>query len=95
MTMNNKSELMIGWYTAVVDPRRMLHIRNNGTNSVRASDKARSRFADHTSSFGNEQMYRPRKSPTLKTRKWIAVKSKGWIFGFVGLMKVVIGGNAA
>ena len=95
MTMNSKSELIIGSYTVVADPRWMLHIKNNGMNSVRASDKARSRLADHISSFGNEQIYRPRKSPTLKTRKWIAEKSNGWVSGFVGLMDIVIGGNTA
>ena len=95
MTMNNKSELMIGSYTTVAGPRWMLHIKNNGMNSVRASDKTRSRLADHTSSLGNEQIYRPKKSPTLKTRKWIAVKSNGWVSGFVGLMEIVIGGNTA
>ena len=93
--MNNKSELMIGSYTTVEDPRWMLHIKNNGMNSVRATDKTRSRLADHTSSLGNEQIYRPRRSPMLKTRKWIAVKSNGWVFGFVGLMEIVIGGNTA
>ena len=95
MTMNNKSELMIGSYTMVAGPRWMLHIKKIGMNSVRASDKARSRLPDHTSSFGNEQTYRPKKSPTLKTRKWIAAKSSGWVFGFVGLMDIVIGGNTA
>ena len=69
ITMNNKSELMIGSYRTVEAPGWTLHIKNNGTNSVRPSDKARSRLADHTSSFGNEQTYRPRKSPMLKTRK--------------------------
>jgi hypothetical protein len=93
--MNNKSELMIGSYTTVADPRWMLHIKKIGMNSVRASDKVRSRLADHTSSFGNEQRYRPKKSPTLKTRKWTAAKSNGWVFGFVGLIKIVIGGNTA
>jgi hypothetical protein len=93
--MNNKSELMIGSYTTAEGPRWTLHIKNNGTNSVRASDKARSRLADHTNSFGNEQTYRPSKSPILKTRKWTAVKSNGWVFGFVGLMEIVIGGNTA
>ena len=93
--MNNKSELMMGSYITVEGPRWMLHIKKNGRNSVRASDKARSRLADHTSSFGNEQIYRPKKSPTLKTRKWIAAKSNGWVFGFVGLMEIVIGGNTA
>ena len=53
--MNNQSESMIGWYTAVVDPRWTLHIKNNGTHNVRASDKRRSRLADHTTNFGNEQ----------------------------------------
>lgn len=95
MTMNNKSELMIGSYTTVTGPRWMLHIKNNGMNSVRASDKARSRLADHTSNLGNEQRYRPKKSPMLKTRKWTDAKSNGWVFGFVGLMEIVIGGNTA
>ena len=93
--MNNRSELMIGSYTTVVGPPWMLHIKNNGMNNVRESDKARSRLADHTSNFGNEQTYRPRKSPTLKTRKWTVVKSNGWMFGFVGLTEVVIGGKTA
>ena len=95
MTMNNKSELMIGSCTAAAGPRWTLHIKNNGMNSVRASDKARSRLADHTSNFGNEQIYRPKKSPMLKTRKWTAAKTNGWVSGFVGLIDIVIGGNTA
>lgn len=95
MTMNNKSELMIGSCTAAAGPRWMLHNKNNGMNSVRASDKARSRLADHTSNFGNEQIYRPKKSPMLKTRKWTAAKTNGWVSGFVGLIDIVIGGNTA
>ena len=91
--MNNKSELMIG--SAAVGPRWMLHIKNKGMNSIRATDKARSRSADHTSSFENEQIYLPKKSPMLKIKKWTAEKSSGWVFGFVGLMEIVIGGNTA
>ena len=52
-------------------------------------------FADQISRAGNEQTQRPKKSPTLKTRKCIALKSKGCVSGFVGWMDVVIGGKTA
>lgn len=46
-------------------------------NNVRDRDSANRCFADHTNNLGNEQMYRPKKSPRPNTRKWIEVKSRG------------------
>lgn len=60
---------------------------------VRARESVRRRLADQTTSRGKEQMYRPRKSPMLKMKKCIALKSKGWVAGFVGRIEIVIGGN--
>lgn len=53
-------------------------------NKVRATDRVKRRLESHMRNIGNEQTYRPKKSPTLKTRKCKAVKSKGCVAGFVG-----------
>ena len=63
--------------------------------TVRARDSVRRRLADQTTSLGNEHMYRPRKSPTLKMKKCIALNSKGCVAGFVGAIEMVMGGNTA
>lgn len=60
---------MIGEDGMLDKGRCTLHIRNNGTNRVRARESVRSRLADQISRLGKEQMYLPAKSPRLKTRK--------------------------
>lgn len=62
------SEPITGEEVAVAE-RCTLHIRKTGMKSVRARERVSNRRADHMMSRGNEQMYRPRKSPMLKTRK--------------------------
>lgn len=69
MSIKRKSELMTGVYGIVEDGRWTLHIKNKGTNRVRARESVRSFLADQIRTAGMEQIYRPRKSPTLKTRK--------------------------
>jgi len=53
--MNKTSELMMGEDGIDVDGRWILHIRNNGTKSVRVKESVRSRFADHINKPGKEQ----------------------------------------
>ena len=95
ISMNNRSELMIGSRCTTVVPLCMLHMRKTGMKSVRARDNVRSRLADQIRNIGNEQTYLPRKSPMLKTRKCTALKSRGCTAGFVGCIEVVMGGNTA
>jgi hypothetical protein len=71
------SELMIGMEGSDVGDRWMLHIRNNGMKNVRASESVSNRLADQITTLGCAQIDRPAKSPTLNTRKWQALKSKG------------------
>lgn len=73
----------------------MLHMRNRGTNRVRAKDNVRSRLGDQVSSLGKEQIYRPKKSPRPKTKKWIELKRRECMDGFVDATEVVMGGNTA
>jgi hypothetical protein len=73
----------------------MLHIKKRGTKSVRRNDKVRRRLSDQMSKRGNEQRYRPAKSPMLNTRKWAALNRSGCVSGFVGLIDAVMGGNTA
>ena len=42
---------------------------------------------------GKEQMYRPKKSPRLKTRKWMAEKRSVCMAGLTGFIDIVMGGN--
>jgi hypothetical protein len=76
--MNTKSELINGEEgIPASEGRCRLHRRNNGTNRVRATEKVRSRLADHVINLGNEQTYLPIKSPTLNTRKCTALNKRG------------------
>lgn len=90
--MNTTSELMMGGEEIVVDGRWTLHIKNRGTKRVRARESVSSLLADHIKRLGKEQTYLPMKSPTLKTRKWVALKRRGCVLGLVGCTEVVIGG---
>jgi hypothetical protein len=94
--MNKKSELMVGGEAVPVDEGSCrLHMRNSGMNRMRAREKVRSRFADHTNSRGKEQTYLPAKSPTLNTRKCTALNKRGCVSGLVGWIDVVIAGKTA
>ena len=62
-------------------------------NRTLASDRVRRRLADQMSMNGMEHVFLPKKSPTLKTRKWIAVNNSGCVAGFVGRIDRVIGGK--
>lgn len=62
----------------------MLQRRNNGMKRVRRSDRVRRRREDQTRKRGIAQIYRPARSPILKIRKWVAVKSRGLKDGSVG-----------
>jgi hypothetical protein len=77
MSMNTTSELIIGVEVEVDGDRCMLHKRNKGMKSVRAKERTRRRFADQILTIGNAHMDRPKKSPTLNARKWIALKRSG------------------
>jgi len=77
MSINTASELMTGEDEETAGDRWILHIRNNGMNSMRESDMARRLFADHIRRWGNAQTYRPKKSPMLNMRKCIALKKSG------------------
>lgn len=69
INMYKKSEFITGDNATVDAGRCTLHKRKRGINSVRAMDSVRRRFADQMSNEGNEQAYRPKRSPMLKTRK--------------------------
>lgn len=92
MQKNAISELMKGGVGSAEEGRCTLHRRNRGIKRTRAKEMARIRDPDQTIMNGNEQAYLPRKSPRLKTRKWIALKSSGWVAGLVGCTDSVIGG---
>ena len=78
------SELMKGVGGVSLEGRWMLHKRNRGMKRIRAIDIERRRLPDQMSMKGKEQTQRPKKSPILKTRKWMALNSKGWNVGLVG-----------
>jgi len=93
--MNNASELISGVVIGAVADLWILQNRNRGIKQVRAKDSVRRRFADHMTTEGKAQIYRPRKSPTLNMRKWIALKRSGCVLGLVGCIEAVIGGKTA
>ena len=82
---------MAGW---------MLHAKNNGTKSRRRQDKASNLRPDHIWREENLHSQRPTQSPRLKSRKWTALKMRGWEMGVVygGRMErtaVVMAGKTA
>ena len=62
-------------------------------NSVRRSAKVTKRRPDQMTSGGHEQTSRPKKSPTLKTRKWRELKIRRLVAGSIGSTDTVTGGN--
>ena len=93
--MKTISECMIGGSGGVIAGRSTLQRRIKGMNSVRRRDIARIFFPDQTSRQENEQLYRPRRSPMPKAKKWTAVNSKGWMPRFTGCTRTVIAGKTA
>lgn len=73
----------------------MLHNKKTGIKSVRAAENITRRFADQISNRGYEQRERPTKSPTLKTKKWVAANNSGLVPGLTGPIETVIGGKTA
>ena len=69
INMNIQSEEITGWWTSVDRGDWTLQRRNAGMNRVRRSDKSTKRRPDQMMSGGHEQISRPKKSPTLKTKK--------------------------
>lgn len=67
--MNIQSDDMTGLCTSVDWGVCTLQRRNAGMNRVRRRDKNTKRRPDQTTSGGHEQTSRPRKSPTLNTKK--------------------------
>lgn len=88
------SELMNG-VDVEVDDLCILHKRKSGMKRVRDSENAKRRLADQTRNRGYEQSWRPMKSPTLKTKKWIALNRSGLVAEFTGATEMVIGGKTA
>lgn len=95
MVMNKTSELMIGVVGELVGDDWTLHIKNKGIKAVLARESIKRRFESQMRSRGNEQIYRPEKSPILNMRKWIALKSRGCVAGLVVCTEAVIGGKTA
>jgi len=87
-------EIMARANNGDVDPLT-LHNRNKGMKSVRATENIRILLGDQVTAWGQEHIILPRKSPTLNTRKWNALKRRGWTIGFVGRMETVMGGKTA
>jgi hypothetical protein len=78
------------------DPRLWtLHKRKSGMKPMRSSERRSKRGPDQMIKDGNDNSKRPPKSPMLKSRKCIEVKTKGCVAGFVGCTATVIGGNTA
>lgn len=90
---NTTSELMKGVVGVSLAERWMLQRRNKGMKRTRAIDIERRRFPDQMSMKGKAQTHRPRKSPILKIRKWMALNNSGWKVGLVGCIERVIGGK--
>lgn len=57
MSINSRSELIIGMWCTAAGPRWMLHMRKMGIKSVLAKDNAKRRLADQMRNIGNEQTY--------------------------------------
>ena len=80
MRKNRKLELISGGSDVGMESGRWtLHIKKRGIKTVRDRDINKSFFAFHTRKNGRAQAYRPRKSPMLKSRKWIALNKRGWM----------------
>lgn len=62
-------------------------------NRVRRSDKSTKRRPDQIMSGGHEQNSRPKKSPTLKIKKWRELKMRRLVVGSIGSTDTVMGGN--
>ena len=92
MNMYRKSERIIGRVMGDEFGPCTLHIKKRGTKRVRSDENSKRRLADQSCNRGNEQRYRPRRSPPLNTRKWMETNKRGWMSGFIGDMDVVIGG---
>ena len=90
--MKSISEFMIGVTGVVIVGRWTLQRRIKGMNNVRKRDIARIFLADQIIKRGNEQLYRPARSPMLKIKKWTAVNSEGWMPGFIGCTRTVVAG---
>jgi hypothetical protein len=54
-----------------------LHARKRGMKMTRKRERVTSCDAAQTCIAGKLQRYRPTQSPTLKTRKWMALKMSG------------------
>lgn len=86
---------MISGVEVEVEDLWTLQNKNRGMNRVRAREKVKRRLADQTRNRGCEQRRRPMKSPTLKTKKWTALKRSRLVSGFTGMTEIVIGGKTA